>query len=264
MNKFKKAKEMATKGIGKHSTIITFVCAAFGVGASIYFASKEIPKAKKEVTEILEREDLSKNEKAVEVVKATAKSTWKTAVVALGTILLVTGTSAITTANTAATVAGLTNTVNLLEQKYKDATETINEIPDKKVKEQVQREIGQKAINRATNNISDDYFAPDERCPFMYVWTDAWTGVTFKATMDMVENAAKITEARFGTESYQTINDFYNELIDQGAIFMDKRMPRLIDEFAWQFSMDFDKDVYTNDNGWTIHTIHYATPSRDF
>jgi hypothetical protein len=264
MMNFKEAKAQAMNGVGKHSTLITFVLATLGVGASIYLASKEIPKAKAEVKEILEKEDLTKAQKATESVKAVAKSTWKTAVVALGTILLVTGTSAITAANTAATVAGLTNTINLVEQKYKDATEAIEQIPDKKVKEQVQREIGQKTINRATTNIHDDYFAPDERCRLMYVWTDSWTGVTFKATMDMVENAAKITDARFGTESYQTINDFYNELIEQGAIFMDERMPQLIDEFAWQYTLDFDTDVYVNDKGWTIHTIHYATPSRDF
>lgn len=264
MNNFKKAKENTMKGIGKHSTLITFAIAALGVGASVYFASKEIPKAKKEVKEILEKEDLTKTQKTAEVVKVVGKNCWKTAAISIGTILLVTGTSAITAANTAATVAGLTNTVNLLEQKYKDATEAINEIPDKKVKEQVQREIGQKAINRATTKISDDYFAPDERCPLMYVWTDSWTGVTFKATMDMVKNAAKITDARFGTESYQTINDFYNELIEQGAIFLDESMPQLIDEFAWQYTMDFDTDVYVNDEGWTIHTINYAAPSRDF
>ena len=260
---FKQTKANTMNGIASKSTLITFVGALIGVAATAYLASKEIPKAKAEVKAILEREDLTKAQKATESVKVVAKNTWKTTVVAIGTVLLVTGTSAITAANTATTVAGLTSAVNLAEQKLKDTNEAIEELPQK-AKEEVKRSVGQKVVNRATNHISDDYFAPDERCPHMYVWTDAWTGVTFKATMDMVDNAAKITDARFGTESYQTINDFYNELIDQGAIFMDERMPQLIDEFAWQFTMDFDKDVYTNDNGWTIHTIHYATPSRDF
>ena len=260
---FKQTKANTMNGIASKSTLITFVGALIGVAATAYLASKEIPKAKAEVKAVLEREDLTKTQKATESVKVVAKNTWKTAVVAIGTVLLVTGTSAITAANTATTVAGLTSAVNLAEQKLKDTNEAIEELPQK-AKEEVKRNIGQRVVNRATNNIDDGYFAPDERCPHMYVWTDSWTGVTFKATMDMVDNAAKITDARFGTESYQTINDFYNELMSQGAIFMDERLPQLIDEFAWQYTMDFDKDVYTNDNGWTIHTIHYATPSRDF
>lgn len=263
MLNFNQTKETAMKGIASKSTLITFALATIGVVATAYLASKEIPKAKEAVKEVLAKENLTKSQKATETVKVVAKTTWKTAIVGITTILLVTGTAAITTANTAATVAGLTSAVNLAEQKLKDTNEAIEELPQK-AKEEVKRNIGQRAVNRATNSIDNGYFAPDERCPLMYVWTDAWTGVTFKATMDMVDNAAKITDARFGTESYQTINDFYNELIDQGAIFMDEKMPQLVDEFAWQYTMDFDKDVYTNDNGWTIHTIHYATPSRDF
>jgi hypothetical protein len=263
MFNFNQTKANAMNKVASKSTLLTFALTTIGVVATAYLASKEIPKAKAEVKAILEREDLTKTQKATESVKVVARSTWKTAVVGIGTILLVTGTSAITAANTATTVAGLTSAVNLAEQKLKDTNEAINELPQK-AQEEVKRNIGQKVINRATNNIDDEYFLPNERCPHMYVWTDAWTGVTFKATMDMVDNAAKITDARFGTESYQTINDFYNELIEQGAIFMDEKMPQLIDEFAWQYTMDFDKDVYTNDNGWTIHTIHYATPSRDF
>lgn len=264
MMNFKEAKTQAMNGVGRHSTLITFVLATLGVGASIYLASKEIPKAKAEVKTILEKEDLTKAQKATESVKAVAKSTWKTAVVALGTILLVTGTSAITAANTAATVAGLTNTVNLLEQKYKDATEAINEIPDKKVKEEVKRNISQRAVNRATDAMPDEYFAPDERCPLMYPWVDDWTGVKFKATIDMVQTSAELIEERLKGGEYQRIFEFFEELKKHGAIFEDKSYPSLVKDFAWQFTMDFDKDVYDNSNGWTIHTVHYAQPSTEF
>lgn len=261
---FTKAKENTMKGIGKHSTLISFVIAAVGVGATVYFASKEIPKAEKEVKEILAKEDLTKKQKVVESAKCVAKSCWKTTVIALGTVLLVTGTSAITAANSAATVAGLTNTIGMLEQKLKDTNEAIEEIPNKKVKEEVKRNIAQRAVNRATDTVSDDYFAPDERCPLMYPWVDDWTGVRFKATIDMVETSAELIEERLKGGDYQRIFEFFEELKKHGAIFEDKSYPSLVKDFAWQYSMDFDKDVYDNNNGWTIHTVHYAQPSTDF
>lgn len=261
---FKEAKTNMMKGIGKHSTLISFVVAAVGVGATIWFASKEIPKAKTEVKEILAKEDLTTKQKTIEVAKTVAKNCWKTAAIACATVLLVTGTSAITAANTAATVAGLTNTIQFTEQKLKDYKDAVDEIPDKKVKEEVKNSVAQKAVNRATDSLPDEYFAPDERCPLMYNWVDDWTGVTFKATMDMVETAAEIIETRFGSESYQTVHEFYKELQKRGAIFDKKYFPSLVRDFAWKYSMDFDKDVYVNTNGWTIHTIHYATPSTDF
>lgn len=261
---FTKAKENTMKGIGKHSTLISFVIAAVGVGATIYFASREITKAEKEVKEIFAKEDLTKKQKVAESAKCVAKNCWKTTVIALGTILLVTGTSAITAANTAATVAGLSNTIGMLEQKLKDTNDAINEIPNKKIKEEVKQNITQKSVNRATSSLPDEYFAPDERCTLMYPWVDDWTGVTFKATIDMVQTAADIIEARFATESYQTVDEFYKELQKRGAIFDRKYFPSLVKDFAWKYSMDFDKDVYDNVNGWTIHTVHYATPTTDF
>ena len=160
MMNFTNAKENTMKGIASKSTLITFILASAGVIATAYLASKEIPKAKAEVKEILAKEDLTKAQKATESVKVVAKNTWKTAVVALGTILLVKGTASITTANTAATVAGLTSAVTLAEQKLKDTNEAIEELPQK-AKEEVKRNIGQKVVNRATNNIDDGYFAPD-------------------------------------------------------------------------------------------------------
>ena len=264
MMNFKEAKTQAMNGVGKHSTLITFVLATLGVGASIYLASKEIPKAKAEVKTILEKEDLTKAQKATESVKAVAKNTWKTAVVALGTILLVTGTSAITAANTAATVAGLTNTVNLLEQKYKDATEAINEIPDKKVKEQTQRAVAEKMVNRATSNLTEKDYAPDERCPLKYIWVDRYTGVKFKATFDMINAAEEIIDGRITLDSYQTIFDFYEKLLSLGAEFLDEAYPQLCEDHAFTHCMDIVKDVCLNDEGYTIHYISYNEPTMDF
>lgn len=259
---FKQTKANTMNGIASKSTLITFVGALIGVAATAYLASKEIPKAKAEVKAVLEREDLTKTQKATESVKVVAKNTWKTAVVAIGTVLLVTGTSAITAANTATTVAGLTSAVNLAEQKLKDTNEAIEELPQK-AKEEVKRSVGQKMVNRATDDIPDEYFAPNERCPHMYPWVDSWTGVRFKATVDMVDTAVEIFESRFANETYQTLFDFYTELEKRGAIF-DEQLPQMAEDLAWKYTMGFYKEVYDNTNGWTIHTINYDELTKDF
>lgn len=260
---FKQTKANTMNGIASKSTLITFVGALIGVAATAYLASKEIPKAKAEVKAVLEREDLTKTQKATESVKVVAKTTWKTTVVAIGTVLLVTGTSAITAANTAATVAGLTNTVNLLEQKYKDATEAIEELPQK-AKEEVKRSVGQKVVNRATANVSEDILAPNEMCPDRYIWVDTWTGAKFRATFQQLETAAELINLRIGLESYQTIFDFYEELVKQGAEFIGEAYPQLASDFAWTHSVGLDKSAYINDKGYTIHTIEYNEPTMDF
>lgn len=261
---FRKAKENTMKGIGKHSTLISFVIAAVGVGASIYFASKEVPKAKAEVKEILAKEDLTKQQKVVESAKAVGKNCWKTTVIALGTVLLVTGTSAITAANTAATVAGLTNTINIAEQKLKDYKDAVEEIPNKKVKEEVQQSVTQKAINRATQGLTERDYIPDEACPDKYLWVDRYTGVRFKATYQMVCAAEEIIDNRITLDSYQTIFDFYEKLLSLGAEFLDESYPQLCEDHAWTHGMDIVKDVTLNDDGYTIHYICYNEPTMDF
>lgn len=263
MLNFNQTKTNAMNGIAKKSTLITFALTTIGVVATAYFASKEIPKAKAAVKEILAKEDLTKTQKATETVKTVAKSTWKTMAVATATILLVTGTAVVTAASTATTVAGLTSAINLAEQKLKDTNDAINELPQK-TQEEVKRNIGQKIVNRATNGLPDEYFEKDDRCPYMYVWVDAWTNTTFKATMDMVETAVDIFESRFDTETYQTIFDFYSELEKRGAIFEKKGFPQLAEDFAWKFTMGFYKEVYMNEKGWTVHTIHYDQPTTEF
>lgn len=263
---FKEAKENMMKGIGNHSTLITFIGAAIGVGATIWFASKEIPKAKKEVKEILAKEDLTAKQKTVEATKTVVKNCWKTAVIAVGTVLLVTGTSAITAANTATTVAGLTSAIQLTEQKLKDTNEAINNIPDKKVKEEVKNSVAQKTVNRATTNLKEEDYATDEMCPDKYIWIDTWTGAKFKATFQMVDTAAELINLRIGLESYQTLFDFYEELVRQGAKFIgeDEAYPQMVCDFAWTHSIGLDKNVFHNDKGYTIHTIEYTEPTMDF
>jgi hypothetical protein len=260
---FRKAKENTMKGIGKHSTLISFVIAAVGVGASIYFASKEVPKAKAEVKEILAKEDLTKQQKVVESAKAVGKNCWKTTVIALGTVLLVTGTSAITAANTAATVAGLTNTINIAEQKLKDYKESVDEIPNKKVKEEVQQSVTQKAINRATANLKEEDYVTED-CPDMYLWVDKWTGVKFKATYQMLGNAEKIIDNMVRLENYQTLFDFYEELVEQGAIFLDEAYPQMCDDHAFTHCINLTRDVCLNHEGKTVHYITYSEPTTDF
>lgn len=261
---FTKAKENTMKGIGKHSTLISFVIAAVGVGATVYFASKEIPKAEKEVKEILAKEDLTKKQKVVESAKCVAKNCWKTTVIALGTVLLVTGTSAITAANTATTVAGLTNTIGMLEQKLKDTNEAIEEIPNKKVKEEVKNAVSQKAVNRATEDLAPEVFVRDDSCPDKYIWVDEWIGTRFKATYQQVQTAAKITELKIDAGEYQTIFDFYEELVAQGGEFLDETYPQLVSDFAWTRTMGFEDNVHHTEKGYTIHSIIYTEPTMNF
>lgn len=263
MLNFKNTKTKTMKGIGNHSTLITFVLTAIGVAATAYVASREIPKAEQEVKEILAKEDLTKQQKIVETGKCVAKNCWKTTVIALGTVLLVTGTSAITAANTAATVAGLTNTINIAEQKLKDYKEAVDEIPNKKVKEEVQQSVTQKAINRATANLKEEDYAT-EGCPDMYLWVDRYTGVKFKATYQMLGNAEKLIDNMIGMDSYQTIFDFYEELVEQGAIFLDESYPQMCDDHAFTHSINLTRDVCLNDDGKTVHYICYTEPTTDF
>lgn len=257
-------KENTMKGIGNHSTLITFIFATIGVAATAFLASKEIPKAKAEVKAVLEREDLTKTQKATETVKVVAKSTWKTGAVAIATILLVTGTAKIAAVNTAATVASVTNIANMYEQKYMDAKQAIEDIPDKKIKANVNNAINQKAVNKATADVSDDILALNDYCPDKYVWVDTWTGAKFKATFQQMETAAELINLRISAESYQTIFDFYEELIRQGAEFIGEAYPQLCSDFAWTHSIGLDKSVYHNDKGYTIHTIEYNEPTMDF
>lgn len=260
---FRKAKENTMKGIGKHSTLISFVIAAVGVGASIYFASKEIPKAKAEVKEILAKEDLTKQQKVVESAKAVGKNCWKTTVIALGTVLLVTGTSAITAANTAATVAGLTNTINIAEQKLKDYKEAVDEIPNKKVKEEVQQNVTKKAINRATANLNEEDYET-EGCPDMYVWVDQFTGVKFKARYQIVDSLEDLIDATITNKGYATIKDIYTAIVKLGGVILVDDYPEIVTSYGWNGGFEIYHDVSMNDKGYTIHYITYSEPSREF
>ena len=269
MMNFKEAKTQAMNGVGRHSTLITFVLATLGVGASIYLASKEIPKAKAEVKTILEKEDLTKAQKATESVKAVAKSTWKTAVVALGTILLVTGTSAVSTANAATTVAGLTSALNLAEQKLKDTNEAIEELPQK-AKEEVKRSVGQKVVNRATNDMPCRETYADEKCPDKYVWISKFDGVRLKATYHMVDNLERLVKAEIVNRGYVTVASVYSILCSLGAevIWRDgeEDYPEVDEMYGWNDVTDFElsHSVYQNENGWDVHTIDFSEPIRDF
>ena len=270
MINFKNAKTETMKTVGKHSTLITFAIAALGVGASVYFASKEIPKAKKEVKEILEKEDLTKTQKTVEAVKVVAKNCWKTAVIGIGTILLVTGTSAITAANTAATVAGLTNTIQLAENKLKDYQDAVNDIPDKKVKEETQRAVTQKMVNRATADMVDRNTYYDESCPNMYVWVSKFDGVRLRATYQMVDSLERLVKAEIINRGYITVSNVYAILCTLGAdvIWRDgeEDYPDVDEMYGWNDVTDFElsHSVYQNGNGWDIHTIEFSEPTRDF
>lgn len=268
MFNFKQTKENAMNKVGTHSTLITFAIVTLGVGASIILASKEIPKAQQEVKAIQEREDLTKKQKAVESGKTIVKNCWKTAVVGITTILLVTGTAAITTANAATTVAGLTSALNLAEQKLKDTNEAINEIPNKKVKEDTQRAVTQKMINRSTVNMTDEQFARDENNPDMYVWVCKFDGVKIKATYKMIDNLEKLIDAEITNKGYARISDVYDVLVSLGAeIIWDKDQDDYYDvdyQYGWNGGFECKHDVFINDKGHTVYSIEFSEPSTSF
>ena len=266
MFNFKQTKTDAMNKVAAKSTLLTFALTTIGVVATAYLASKEIPKAKAEVKAILEREDLTKTQKATESVKVVAKNTWKTAVVGIGTILLVTGTAAITTANTAATVAGLTSAVNLAEQKLKDTNEVINELPDK-AKEEVKRNVTQKAINRATADLTEENYVSAAECPNMYIWVNDWDGVRLMATYQMIDSLEDIVDAKITQRGFVTVADVYDILVNLGAkIIWNKGQTNYyaVDNmYGWSGGFRVRHNVYMNSDGYTVYNLDLSTPDRD-
>lgn len=249
--KFRGASEHLKKGVSKHSTLITFIVTTVGVVATIYFASKEVPKAKDEIKDILVKEGLSKKEKRSKVVKVTAKTCWKTAAVAISTILVVTSTSAITASSTAATVASLTNVANLAEGKVKDYEKAVNDIPDEEIKKNVQQSV--KRDEEARTNV--------------YLWRDRMTGIRFKATCQQILNASELTDSRITTGKRQSLYDFYVTLGNQGAEFQnsDDPWPDVLSGLYYDDPMNVRPDcAILDDDGETEWYIEYREPKSDF
>ena len=242
------------KGISKHSTLITFALVTAGVAAIIHFASKEVPKAKEEVKDILADDTLTSKQKRSKTVKAVAKNCWKTTVIAISTILFVTSTSAITASNTAATVASLTNAANLAEGKVKDYEKAVDGIPDKKTKEAIKNTVAkQEGVKEFMNDRT------------VYLWRDRMTGIRFKATYQQIMNAGELIDARVGMER-QTLWNFYMTLSSQGAIFEnDDPWPNMLSGLYFEDPMNLRPDCcIMDDEGETEWFIEYRDPKSDF
>ena len=265
MFNFKNAKANAINKVGEHSTFITFIFATIGVAATAYLASKEIPKAKAEVKAILEKEGLTKTQKATETVKVAAKNTWKTFAVAVGTILLVTGTAAVSTANAATTVAGLTSALNLAETKLKDTTEAINDIPDKKVKEETQRAVTQKVVNRATKSMKEEDYSGN---PNVYTWVSVWDGTRIEATYQMIDSLEDLVDAQITNTGFATVADVYDLLVRLGAnIVWDEDQDdyyKVARMYGWNGGFEARHSVFVNDYGRTVYSLEFSDPSSDF
>ena len=249
--KFRGANERLKKGISKHSTLITFIFTTIGVAATIYFAAKEVPKAKEEINDILAKNDLTKKEKRSKIVKTTAKTCWKTAAVAVSTILVVTSTSAITASSTAATVASLTNVANLAEGKVKDYEKAVDDIPDEEIKKNVKQSVERNEETR-TN---------------VYLWRDRMTGIRFKATCQQIQNAGELTDSRIMIGTRQSLLDFYITLSAQGAEFQnsDDPWPDIISGLYYDDPMNVRLDCcILDDDGETEMYIEYREPKSDF
>jgi hypothetical protein len=244
---FKKRGERLTKGISKHSTLITFGVVTAGILALIRFASRDIPKAKEKVEEIRSNETMSKKQKKSEITKTVVKGYWKTAVVAIGTILLVTGTNAITAANTATTVASLTNAVNLAEGKTKTYEKAINDIPDKNIRDSVKESIHRsEELTKDTN---------------VYWWRDRCLGTKIYATCQQIINAEMIIDARIEARGRQYVRDFYEALEYQGAIFESDTYPSMASSIGWNGPINVCMDCQIlDDNGNTEYFFDYGEP----
>ena len=266
MLNFNQTKTNAMNGIAKKSTLITFALTTIGVVATAYFASKEIPKAKAAVKEILAKEDLTKSQKATETVKTVAKSTWKTMAVATATILLVTGTAVVTAASTATTVAGLTSAINLAEQKLKDTNDAINELPQK-TQEEVKRNIGQKIVNRATNDLTtEDIQKVTEGKVNVYPWVNEFDGMVIGTTFDIVDTLEDLIDAKITQQGCVTVGEVYELLERLGAKILWKkeqdRYNKMYTKYGWEGGFSVKHSVYLNGNGDTVYTISMSAPEK--
>lgn len=265
MINFNQTKANAMEGIARKSTLVTFILATLGVVGTAYLASKEIPKAKAEVKTILDNKDLTKSQKTTEAVKSVAKSTWKTAAVAALTVLLVTGTAAITTANAATTVAGLTSALNLAETKLKDTTEAINNIPDKKVKEEVKREVTQKMVSRATADLKEENHSGN---PNVYTWVSIWDGTRIEATYQMIDSLEDLVDAQITNTGFATVADVYDLLVRLGAnIVWDEDQDdyyKVAKMYGWNGGFEARHTVFVNDYGRTVYSLEFSDPTADF
>lgn len=266
MLNFKNAKENAMNKVGNHSTLITFIFATIGVAATAYLASKEIPKAKAEVKEILAKEDLTKTQKATETVKVVAKNTWKTGAVAIATILLVTGTAAITAANTATTVAGLTNIANMYEQKLKDTNAAIEELPEK-AKEEVKRNVSQKVVNRATNDLTEEDFKKAANgSPNVYPWVNEWDGIVIMTTYDIVNTLEELIDGKITQQGCVTVGEVYELLERLGSKILWRserdRYNDIYRKYGWEGGFSVKHSVCFNGNGDTVYYISLSEPEK--
>lgn len=258
---FKTVRTNSRKFIGKHSTLITFVLAALGMGATVYFASKDIPKAKEEVKAISKDKKLNDTQKRKQIIKTVVKHSWRTTVIAISTVLLVTGTAAITTANAATTIASLTSTAQLAEQKLNAYDSAIDGIPDKKIRDDVK----QKA-NDAIKDIEDDELYSSEK---KYLWFDEYTGVKFIATYKQVQAAHEITDLKIQLNDMMTIREFYIELCDLGATFLEDEWPDFCNEFGWFKNSAHDEmklNAYSqfDGEGRLMYYIAYSEPKSGY
>lgn len=263
MINFKNAKENTMKGIGKHSTLITFALALLGVGATVYFAATEIPKAKAEVKDIMAKEDLDKKEKAVQASKCVAKNCWKTTAIALGTILLVTGTAHIAAANAATTIASFGNALKMTEDKLKDSEKAINDIPNKKIREATQQAAIKNTIDRATSGMTEEEYN-NSPCPDMYLWVSKFDGVKYRATFKMIESLENLVDARITNCGYVTIEGVYELLEDLGGVRVTKEHPEVDTMYGWNGGFELNHDVIMNSDGYTIHYIEFSEPTTNF
>lgn len=244
------------KGVGKHSVLITFICATAGVGLTVYLAQREIPKAKAEIRDVLKKKQ-PKKQRNKAVIKAVAKNCWRTTVIAIATILLVTGTSAIANVNAATTIAGLTGAAQMAEIKAKSYEKAINDIPDDKTREEVKQ--------AAAKNLNEERSG---KCEEKYRWIDKFTGVRFWATFKQVEAAGEITDLKIDRDDRMMLRDFYVELMDMGAIFEEDDWPDFCNEYGWykhsKGEMKLKLDTYFDDDGYLVHYIEYDEPEAPY
>lgn len=181
----------------KFIAITTTVMVTAGVVATAITAIKDTPKVNRIVDDAIKEkgEDLSFKEAA----PLYLKGYWKTIAIALGTILLVSGKEIVNEKQYAALAA----TAALTADQLKSFKQTVSEVVDEKVMDQIVQEDSKKKMKAAEKY---DIIKTNDGDQLFF---DAWSGRFFYSDMEVVRRAVNNVNRKILDEGYASLNDFY-------------------------------------------------------
>lgn len=194
-------KSLGKKALGfckKHSTPIITTLVAGGIVATIIQTAKDTPA----VNLVIENKTIEKGEELtkVEKVKVYAKGYWKTAVIALATILLVVGGCIFKDKQYISAVAACTAVTKELST-FKEAAKEV--VGDKKM-EEVRQAVIDKKIEEAEEK--DDEWIETGKGTTKFI--EAYTGQKFYSDMDYIRKAALDYEKMIKRNGSASINEW--------------------------------------------------------